>query len=273
MDYGSDLDLLVVFDDTAEWPPASEGDALKGFHSPHEFYAKLTSEVVHALSSITREGLLYRIDLRLRPEGKNGPLAQGFAGLLAYLSSRASAWEHSAYLKAREVAGDMEFGARVRAAVCQSCFDAASNNPSLKEELADIRVRLESEKARKGRPNIKWGRGGMTDVYFITRYLQLRDRIYFPTEQGTAALIAHLGEAGSLDDESARVLFEGYSFLRRLDHWMRLLLDRPTPLLPASNVALGDLARALACASVEEFEQQLAAHTSAIREVYDRVFG
>ncbi|HST21433.1 MAG TPA: hypothetical protein VLR90_09970 [Blastocatellia bacterium] len=276
MDYGSDLDLLVVFDDTAEWPPpdlARRGDALKNFHSPHEFYAKLTSEVVHALSSITREGLLYRIDLRLRPEGKNGPLAQAFAGLLTYLASRASAWEHSAYLKAREVAGDMEFGARVRDAVCRSCFDAASNNSSLKEELADIRVRLESEKARKGRPNIKWGRGGMTDVYFITRYLQLRDRIYFPTEQGTAALIAHLGETGSLDDESARVLFEGYSFLRRLDHWMRLLLDRPTPLLPASNVALSDLARALGLASVEEFEQQLAAHASAIREVYDRVFG
>ena len=276
MDYGSDLDLLVVFDDMAEWPApdlASEGDVLKGFHSPHEFYAKLTSEVVHALSSITREGLLYRIDLRLRPEGKNGPLAQGFAGLLTYLASRASAWEHSAYLKAREVAGDLQFGARVRAAVCQSCFDAASNNPSLKEELADIRVRLESEKARKGRPDIKWGRGGMTDVYFITRYLQLRDRIYFPTERGTAALIAHLGETGSLDDGSARVLFEGYSFLRRLDHWMRLLLDRPTPLLPASNVALGDLARALGFATVEEFEQQLAAHASAIREVYDRVFG
>jgi glutamate-ammonia-ligase adenylyltransferase len=276
MDYGSDLDLLVVFDDTARWPPphpASEGDALKGFQSPHEFYAKLTSELTHALSSITREGLLYRIDLRLRPEGKNGPLAQGLNGLLAYLSGRASAWEHSAYLKAREVAGDMGFGARVKAAVCKSCFDAASENRSLKEELAAMRVRLESEKARKGRPNIKWGRGGMTDVYFITRYLQLRDRIYFPTEQGTAALIAHLGERGSLDPESAQTLFEGYSFLRRLDHWMRLLLDRPTPLLPASNVALGDLSRALGFASVEEFERRLDAHTSAIREVYDLVFG
>src|SRR6185503_8595122 len=270
----SDLDLLVVYDDTATWPPPRiEGDALKGFHTPQEFYAKLTSEVVRALSSITREGLLYRVDLRLRPEGKNGPLAQGLNSLLAYLTNRASAWEHSAYLKAREVAGDTEFGARVRAAICEACLDAASANVSLREELINMRARLESEKARKGRPNIKWGRGGMTDVYFITRYLQLRDRVRFPTEQGTAALIAHLGETGSLDDESARVLFEGYSFLRRLDHWMRLLLDRPTPFLPASNVALGDLARALACASVEEFEQQLVAHTSAIREVYDRVFG
>ena len=276
MDYGSDLDLLIVFDDTAPWPPPQlvcEGGGLNRFHSPQEFYTKLAFEVVRALSSITREGLLYRVDLRLRPEGKNGPLAQGFNSLIAYLENRASAWEHSAYLKAREVAGDMEFGARVRAAICEACFDAASRNDSLKGELADIRARLEIEKARKGRPNIKWGEGGMTDVYFITRYLQLRDRTCFPTEQGTAALIAHLGERGSLDVESARKLFEGYSFLRRLDHWMRLLLDRPTPLLPASSVALRDLARALDLSSVEEFEQQLAEHTTAIREVYDQVFG
>jgi glutamate-ammonia-ligase adenylyltransferase len=273
MDYGSDLDLLVVFDDAAAWPPPDvKGGALEGFHSPQEFYAKLTSEAVRALSSITREGLLYRVDLRLRPEGKNGPLAQGLSGLLAYLASRASAWEHSAYLKAREVVGDAGFGSRVRAAICEACFDAASRNESLKEELANMRARLESEKARKGRPNIKWGRGGMTDVYFVTRYLQLRDRVSFPTGQGTAALIAHLGGRGSLDAESARRLFEGYSFLRRLDHWMRLLLDRPTPVLPASNVALRDLARALRLSSAEEFERLLAAQMSAIRAVYDKVF-
>jgi glutamate-ammonia-ligase adenylyltransferase len=217
--------------------------------------------------------MLYRIDLRLRPEGKNGLLAQGLNSLLGYLENRASAWEHSAYLKAREVAGDLEFGARAREAVCRACFDAASRNRSLKEELADMRTRLENEKARNPRPNIKWGKGGMTDVYFITRYLQLRDRVWFPPEQGTAALIVHLGERGSLDARMARQLFEGYSFLRRLDHWMRLLLDRPTPILPASNVALRDLARALGLSSVEEFELQLAARTGAIREVYEQAFG
>jgi [glutamine synthetase] adenylyltransferase / [glutamine synthetase]-adenylyl-L-tyrosine phosphorylase len=265
MDYGSDLDLLMVFDDAAAWPLSQSA-------SPQEFYAKLASELVHTLSSITREGLLYRIDLRLRPDGKSGQLAQGMNGLLSYLANRASAWEHSAYLKAREVAGDMQLGARVRLAICDAGFDAASRNESLKEDLAGVRERLEKEKARRGRPDIKWGGGGMTDVYFITRYLQLRDRIYFAPGHGTTALILHLGERGSLDSESTRALYEGYFFLRRLDHWMRLLLDRPTPVLPTSQVALGDLARALGLTSTEEFERQFAHHTAAIRSVYDRVF-
>jgi glutamate-ammonia-ligase adenylyltransferase len=283
MDYGSDLDLLMVFDDSAAWPPpqidssrndsVTDSNALSRSQSPQEFYAKLGAELVHTLSSITREGLLYRIDLRLRPEGKSGQLAQGMSGLLSYLTNRASAWEHSAYLKAREVAGNLKLGERARIAVCDACFDAASRNDSLKEELAGMRSRLEKEKARHGRPNIKWGRGGMIDVYFITRYLQLRDRIYFLPGQGTTALILHLGERASLDEESTRALYEGYSFLRRLDHWMRLLLDRPTPVLPSSQVALADLARALGFTSIEEFERQFAHHTAAISEVYDRILG
>jgi glutamate-ammonia-ligase adenylyltransferase len=135
-----------------------------------------------------------------------------------------------------------------------------------------MRTRLEREKASSG-GDIKWGKGGMTDVYFITRYIQLRDRIYFPTERGTTALIQHLGEVGALDAESTRTLFEGYWFLRKLDHWMRLLVDRPRPALPASAVAKEDVARALGLASIEELERAVADHTSAIREVYDRVFG
>jgi glutamate-ammonia-ligase adenylyltransferase len=128
------------------------------------------------------------------------------------------------------------------------------------------------EKARGARPNIKWGRGGMTDVYFVTRYLQLRDRIYFPPERGTTALIAHLGERGALGSEETRALFEGYTFLRRLDHWMRLLLDRPTPVLPSSSVALRDITLALGMSSVEDFEQAFAQRTTEIRGVYNRIF-
>jgi len=277
MDYGSDLDLLVVFDDKAQWPPPAlandPGGSLAGFHSPQEFYAKLTAQLVRMLSSITREGLLYRIDLRLRPEGKSGPVAQGLTSLVAYLSGRASAWEHSAYLKAREVTGDLEFGARARTAICDACFAAAQRNPDLREELAAMRKRLEREKAGGARPDIKWGSGGMTEVYFITRYIQLRDRLYFPTERGTTALIKHLGEVGALDRGAARVLFEGYWFLRKLDHWMRLLMDRPRPALPASATAMRDLSRALGLASVEELEKAVAYHTSEIRAVSESVLG
>jgi [glutamine synthetase] adenylyltransferase / [glutamine synthetase]-adenylyl-L-tyrosine phosphorylase len=272
MDYGSDLDLLVVFDDEAEWPPARQ-QATARFATASEFYAKLTAELVRVLASVTRGGFLYRIDLRLRPDGQSGPLAQGLGALSAYLSARASAWEHSAYLKAREVAGDLRFGARARKSICDAVFEGAARNPSLKEDLAAMRARLEREKARPGRRDIKWGRGAMTDVYFVTRYLQLRDRIYYGPEHGTQALIAYLGERGHLDEHAARALFDGYWYLRKLDHWIRMLLDRPTSVLPASQVALGDIARALGLGSAEEVERQYAHHTTAIREVYTRVLG
>jgi [glutamine synthetase] adenylyltransferase / [glutamine synthetase]-adenylyl-L-tyrosine phosphorylase len=272
MDYGSDLDLLVVFDDESAWPLAALSTSPE-ISTQQEFYAKLTSKLVNVLASLTREGLLYRTDLRLRPEGKSGPVAVGLKSLLTYLTERASAWEHSAYLKAREVAGNLEFGERARTAICEACFEAASRNQTLQLELRDMRARQMKEKARSNRPNIKWGRGGMNDVYFVTRYLQLRDRIYFSPERGTAALVERLGEMGALDSRSASSLFIGYTFLRRLDHWMRLLLDRPSPALPASTIALRDLTRALGLSSVTAFEEAFAHHTNAIREVYDRVFG
>jgi glutamate-ammonia-ligase adenylyltransferase len=269
MDYGSDLDLLVVFDDQAEWAPSELGTTAA---SPQEFYAGLTSRLVRVLSSVTREGFIYRIDLRLRPDGQSGPLAQGLGSLVGYLGERASAWEHSAYLKVREVAGDLDYGVDVRNAICEAAFDAASRNPSLRQDLAHVKARLEREKGRSNRRNIKWGPGGMTDVYFVTRYLQLRHRVRFGTELGTTALIAHLGECGHLDEEDMKELLDGYAFLRSLDHWMRLLVERPSPILPASHVVMGDIARAMDLGSLEELENRYSYHTEAIRKVYARIF-
>ena len=135
-----------------------------------------------------------------------------------------------------------------------------------------MRARLEREKARGNPRDIKWGPGGMTDVYFITRYLQLKNRVVFPTDRGTTALIAHLGECGYLASSQTKVLLEGYGYLRRLDHWIRLLLDRPSPILPSSDVAVGDIARAMGLRSIDELESECKDQTTAIRDVYSSVF-
>jgi glutamate-ammonia-ligase adenylyltransferase len=196
----------------------------------------------------------------------------GLSGLVTYLKNRASAWEHSAYLKAREVAGDLDFGKRVRKVVCDVSLETAANNKALREELREMRERQVKEKTRGEGFNIKLGRGGMSDVYFITRYLQLRDRIDYPAERGTTALIEYLGEDGSLDRESTDALFYGYRFLRSLDHWMRLLMDHPSPLIPHSRVTLQDISRAMGIDLLDEFDRQLAHHTTSIRAAYDGVF-
>src|SRR4030095_4973839 len=168
MDFGSDLDLLIVFDDEQPCPPSSLSDVtLVGTQSTgyagQEFYAKLTAQLIRVLSSITREGLLYRTDLRLRPEGKSGPIAVGLSGLVSYLKNRASAWEHSAYLKGREVAGDLDFGKRACKLICDVSLETAAHNESLREELRVMRERQVKEKTRGEGFNIKLGRGGMSD--------------------------------------------------------------------------------------------------------------
>lgn len=256
MDYGSDLDIIVIHDESGE---------------AESHCARFTAELAMALSSITHEGSLYQVDLRLRPEGKNGPLAQKLDRMLDYIKNRASAWELSAYLKMRHVAADQQLGPRAGAAICEAIFEAASKRPDLKAELASIRSRLEREKRKPHQRDIKWGPGGMTDVYFITRYVQLRDRAYFPPEEGTLALILHLGRLGSLDEASARDLYEGYAFLRSLDHWMRLLLNRTNSQLPASEQLLGELARAMGLNSASKLEELCSQHAHQIRRAYDRI--
>ena len=278
MDYGSDVDLLVVYDDSLGWPlvdlmEKDVLDVISKYESPAQFYSKLTARIVQALSSITREGVLYRIDLRLRPDGNNGLLAQGAQSLINYLKGRAVAWEHSAYLKVREVVGGLEFGATVRRKICEAIFQTSSDNTNLRRELLSIRSKLESEKGRNNASNFKWGRGGLTDVYFITRYLQLLHKVDFPTEMGTAALITQLAEIRSIDRDSAQSLFRGYSFLRQIDHWVRLLFDRPGPVLPSSQAGLAELSRALGFSSVDEFEGQYTRVTTEIRSVFMNVLG
>ena len=263
MDHGSDLDLIIVYDEAQEGSRESVLD---------EFYTSFASNLIRVLSAVTREGFLYSVDMRLRPEGKHGSAAQSLSGLLAYVNSRASAWEHSAYLKAREVAGDPSFGAHAKTALVEAVFEAASRNPSLKEDLYSMRNRLVSEKARGRRQNMKWGAGGMTDVYFVTRYLQLRDRIYLAPEMGTTRLIEYLRDCGSLTSSQSQNLFEGYRFLRMFDHWTRLLMDQPRPEAPSSSTALLDISRAMGVDSIDRLTEELRKRMELIENVFAQIF-
>ena len=174
VDYGSDLDILITYDSLVPSP-------IKTL-TQDETYSRLVELMIAALSSITREGYLYRIDMRLRPHGKNGPLVTSSEGFLDYLKEQSAPWEWLAYLKLRCVGGDQELGkmvethARHRIHANASRFDPKE----LKAVTRHVRDRLEKEKGSRGRKlgtDIKYGPGGMLDVYFASRYLQLRDEV------------------------------------------------------------------------------------------------
>lgn len=263
MDYGSDLDLIVVFDGERESPSASV--------DPSTFYVRFAQTLVKVLSSLTREGYVYRVDFRLRPEGAVGRLASSLQRMLEYIDSRASPWELTAYLKVRPVAGDAAFGEEARDRVIEAVFDAAARRDELTDALRTNRMELEQKHGRLGR-NIKWGAGGMMDVYYVTRHAQLRTRTFFPPEFGTTALIEQLGAIGAIDEISARDLGNAYALLRRIDHVMRLVGDRNASRLPEERPLLEEIAEATGFTGVEHFEGTVGAAMAAIRAAFEREF-
>jgi [glutamine synthetase] adenylyltransferase / [glutamine synthetase]-adenylyl-L-tyrosine phosphorylase len=269
MDYGSDLDLVLIFDDEKVWK--------KENLSHPEFYARAVEIFVTTLSAMTREGSLYRVDLRLRPDGKNGATSLGKTTFLDYLKNRSAIWEWLAYVKLRIAAGDFGLGEYVEAEARRIIHEKARNaeRDELKKETWRVRARLEEEKSasKRGREvDIKFGAGGMLDVYFAMRFLQLQDDVPDSAEnRSTDFMLARLFEKRSLGQEDFENLSGGYDFLSELDHHLRLTVGRSTRLPVANQNALQIICERMKIASVGDFLEKLTFHRLNIRASFENI--
>lgn len=271
VDYGSDLDIIIVYDSQVPSPVSSL--------TADEAYARLAELMIAALSSITREGHLYRVDLRLRPHGNDGPLVSPSEAFLEYVKESAAPWEWLAYVKLRAVAGDLEFGRMIEARARHEVHQAAAKCDAveLRKETRRVRERLEREKAKSGRRgaiDIKYGSGGMLDVYFASRYLQLRNNIPDANEdRSTLGTLECLKQAGTLNVKDYNALGQGYTLLRTVDHHLRLVLGRSARLPAPDHPAMRDIAKKLDCPTASVLTEKLIDQMAHIREAYDRITG
>jgi glutamate-ammonia-ligase adenylyltransferase len=268
MDYGSDLDLVIVYESMS----ASLVPAL----TQEETYARLTEYFVTALSSITRAGAPYRVDLRLRPDGQKGPLAIGATSFIDYIQSRAGIWEWLAYVKLRAVAGDLMFAREVETAARRRIHQLAQQVDAngLVNEARRVRDRLQEAKAprRQAGINIKHGQGGMLDVYFAARYLQLRDNVPDDgDDRTTPATLERLRAAGSIAEPDFQRMFTGYRLLRSVDHELRLALGRSATLPQRDSPSYADIARRLGYPAPHDLERDLIGRMKEIRQAYDGI--
>jgi glutamate-ammonia-ligase adenylyltransferase len=279
VDYGSDLDINIVYDSLVSSPVASL--------TQDEAYARLVELMIAALSSVTREGYLYRVDLRLRPNGKNGPLVTSSESFLDYVKQRSAIWESLAYVKLRAVAGDLELGRMIETHARHAIHEKARevDSVTLRAETRRVRERLELEKGRGARPsgrngahgsrrdlNIKYSAGGMLDVYFATRYLQLRDDIADEgDDRSTLATLMRLEANGSLDLSDYEALSQGYELLRAVDHHLRLIVGRVGALPAMDYPAFGEIATRLGFETAGSFNETLRERMEGIRAAYDRI--
>jgi len=271
VDYGSDLDVIIVYDSLVNSPIA--------LLTKEEAYARLAELMIAALSNVTREGYLYRVDLRLRPNGQSGPLVVSSEGFLDYAKSRADVWEWLAYVKLRAVAGDLELGRMIETHGRHAIHENARQKPAaeLKQETRRVRDRLEAEKGRRIRPgelDIKYAAGGMLDVYFAARFLQLADDIPDEGEdRSTRSTLERLEAAGSLTPGDYEALAGGYGLLRAVDHQLRLIVGRSARLPGTDHVVTRDIAAKLGFGSAGELSRTIIGHMEEIRGAYERITG
>jgi len=189
----------------------------------------------------------------------------------------AAIWEWLAYVKIRAVGGEMKFAREVEHAVREIIHTrAAGIDPAeLANETRRVRTLLEKEKVRVRRSkdiDIKYGPGGVLDIYFAMRYVQLRDNIPDrPGDRSTDFMLDVLRENGSLSATHHQIFIDGYRFLSTLDHYLRLTVGRTTRLPTANQKALNLVSQRMGLGSAAELVEQLTLHRLNIRNSFDDI--
>ncbi len=259
LNFFSDLDLIF----------------LAGERDDPEASIRLARALVGDLDARGGE-LIYRVDLRLRPEGDRGPLVCTQSGLEEYYEAYGEVWERCAWIRGRRVAGDQETAYEIFQTL-QAFIYPRGLSPSALGELFEQKSRAEDEliSAADKEREMKRGRGGLREVEFPVLGLQLLHGAAQPTLQthDLRKAIRNLKILGILKAEEEQVLLGGYDFWRRLEDFLQMRQIRQSHLLPTEAEEMEALAQALARRSGMELVQEIGEWRDRVRQVYDSIFG
>jgi len=275
LNYSSDIDLMFVYTANGE---------TDGQHriSNKEFYKKVANQYTELLSTYTAEGMCYRVDLRLRPDGSLGEVCISLDGAKTYYQSRARDWELQMLIKARVAAGDVETGRDLLESV-EPLIYSTSLDFSAIEAVSVTRERI-SEKLNRRRLgkaalDVKLAPGGIRDIEFLVQCLQRLHggRVPWVRHGGTMLALGRLADKDLLSAAEHGRLVSAYRFLRNLEHRLQFADDRQTHNLPTAARELDLLAQKMPMAQLgsapsgEKLLHELNAHLEAVQEIYQRV--
>ncbi|HEU0009098.1 MAG TPA: hypothetical protein VFT34_04695, partial [Verrucomicrobiae bacterium] len=275
LNYSSDVDVIFVYTDegsvfkTPPRPKAPAGSAMPN----HSFFKRLAESFVAEVGRATEDGALYRIDLRLRPEGDAGPFARSLAGYENFYSQWGQTWERMMLLKARCVAGDAGLAAEFLEMVQSFRYPRSLSEGALRE-IAAMKTRTEKEVIRPGEleRDVKRGRGGIREIEFVVQTAQILHAGRSPFLQGaqTLPLLQKLAQYKLLAEDEASELAAAYCFLRNVEHRLQMEHNLQTHTLPADPPGRARLAALMGFAGRAEFEAAVQRHTQFVRETYEK---
>ncbi len=265
LNHSSDVDLLFLYGEEGQLTPHI---------SYHEFFNRLGKKILETFSTPHPAGSLFRIDLRLRPEGSAGPLARSLESMENYYSGFGETWERLALIKAREIAGSRELAYEFLRQH-QPFIYPKSATPDLLDEIASIKHRIERDivGTEKLERDVKLGRGGIRDIEFIVQTLQLMHgaRHPFLQEPNMLKALRALRELDLLPTNEVLTLDQTYRFLRRVEHRLQIEAEQQTHVVPREVEALRRLALSLRFSSSKDFTAALQGRMRAVRPIFQRI--
>jgi [glutamine synthetase] adenylyltransferase / [glutamine synthetase]-adenylyl-L-tyrosine phosphorylase len=266
----SDLDLIVIYDfDPAQ--PESDGERkLQG--AP--YFARLTQRLINALSARTNYGLLYQVDMRLRPSGRSGPVATLLDSFRTYQQEQAWTWEHMALTRARVVSASPDFARRIEEVIA-GVLRRPRNRDMIAADAVEMRHALAAEKGDADRWNLKYAAGGLIDLEFIAQVLQLVHAADEPDilDTWTARVLDKAWRLGLLSTADAEILRPAARLYHDLAQVLRLCLSGPFDPKEAGPGLLRLLARAADVPDFTTLEVHLAETQDRVRKVFERILG
>lgn len=265
LNYSSDVDVIFVYDEEGDLSPSL---------SKHEFCTKLAEEIVRVVGAKSDEGTIFRIDLRLRPEGSSGPLVRSLDSCENYYAEWGETWERMALIKVRGVAGDTALAEEFIAMVQPFVYSRHAGTQVI-QQMAAIKQRIETEIVHDDRltRHVKLGIGGIREIEFIVQSFQVLRGGRNPAlrDRNTLRTLGLLVKARLLREADATVLAEAYRFLRNVEHRLQMEMELQTHTIPDEEHAQYRLARSLGFKTVEEFQARQNEHTGAVRTIYQAV--
>lgn len=270
LNYSSDIDVVFIH--------GEDGEVKPGF-TRGEFFTRLAEKIIGAFSSKDSAGSLFRIDLRLRPEGNGGPLVRSLDSTENYYAAFGETWERMALIKARVVGGSDgadELGYELFQRL-QSFIYPRSVSPEMLEEVSAIKGRIEREILGTGglKRNVKLGYGGIREIEFVAQTLQLLhgSQHAFLQERSTLKALRGLRELGFIPHQDMGALIEAYRFLRVVEHRLQMEAEAQTHTLPDQPEALAKLEKSLRAVLGPDagLAEQLQKTTGEVRAIFDRV--
>ena len=280
LNFSSDIDLIYFyssdFGETAG--VADDRGGIKGKISLHTFFVRLAEMVSRAISQVTGDGFVFRVDMGLRPDGRGGDLASSMRSAEIYYESWGQSWERAALMKARPVAGSLQLGEQILASLDPFIYRRYLDY-NLIEDMMSMKKRIDASlvRSQQGEVNIKLGRGGIREIEFFIQALQLVYAGKHPNlrERNSLKALWNLRDSRIVKEADCTSLAEAYRFLRIVEHRIQVVQERQTHSLPRKPDEMRALARRcgfLRADGALRFVEALEAHRRSVSEIYGDLF-